>query len=112
NSESTKAAPIKSPLRKHSPSNASAPATIRQSPRPDPGSPAPKTPPAPPQSSKKYRSPARCSNLETQMHEERLTWFRSVRISEAEESGGPSSATFEHAKAITAFIQRFGTPIH
>jgi len=23
--------------------------------------------------------------------------------------GGPSSATFEHAKAITAFIQQFGT---
>jgi len=38
-------------------------------------------------------------------------------LSEADEvhkvfDGGPSSATFERAKAIATLIQRFGTPIH
>jgi hypothetical protein len=38
-------------------------------------------------------------------------------LSEADEihkvlDGGPSSATFERAKAITGFIQRFGTPVN
>jgi len=45
-----------------------------------------------------------------------LLSLRSRRIEEQPknelEDGGPVSATFEHAKAITAFIQRFGTRVN